>query len=172
MILETDRLILRVGTLSDAPSMLALNADPEVVRYTGDVALKDMMEAQGIVRDRLLPQWNLYKMGRFSVCLRDGTYIGWCGLRFSPEENEVDLGYRFFRKYWGQGFATEASKVCLDYGFNTLGLQMIKAEAMPENIPSIKVLQKLGMTFKGLEKNPCDANAYVVYELLKKDFNV
>ena len=169
--LETTRLILRPGILSDAPLLMELNSDPEVVRYTGDVGFMNIVEAENIVKERLIPQFEKYKMGRFQVFLKDGTYLGWCGLRYFPEKDEVDLGYRFMKKFWGKGYATEASLACLEYGFNTLGLKRICAEAMPENIDSIKVMQKLKMTFRGIHRNECDSTSYILYDITSEEYN-
>jgi ribosomal-protein-alanine N-acetyltransferase len=168
--IETDRLILRFHTMEDAPSMLELNRDPEVIRFTGDVFNNTIAEAADLIRERLLKQEQLYKMGRFACLLKDGTYVGWCGLRFFPEDGEVDLGYRFMRKYWGKGFASESSKASLKYGFETLKLKRIIAKAMPENIASIKVMQKLGMTFRGVGRDPKDPHTFVLYDMTEKEF--
>lgn len=168
--LETPRLILRPGTLADAPNLVILNSDPEVVRYTGDSALQNILEAESIVKERLIPQFNQYKMGRFSAFLKDGTFIGWCGLKYFPETDEVDLGYRFMKKYWGQGYATESSKACLKYGFETLGLKRIVARAMPENVNSIKVMQKLGMTFRGYHHDPTDPHPFVFFDITHDEY--
>lgn len=167
--LETARLILSVGKISEAPQMLELNSDPEVTRYTQD-PLHHLHEAENIIRERILPQWEKYKMGRFTVRLKDGTYIGWCGLRFFPEYDEVDLGYRLMRKYWGQGHATEASQAVLKYGFETLSLKRIMAKAVPENISSIKIMQKLGMTFRGYRNETHDIHSHVVYDLSLEEY--
>jgi RimJ/RimL family protein N-acetyltransferase len=59
--------------------------------------------------------------------------------------DEVDLGYRFLPQYWGRGLATEASVVCLAYGFDVLGLERIIGITMPENLASMRVLEKVGM---------------------------
>ncbi len=168
--IETSRLILKVATLDEVHSMIELNADPDVIRFTGDGHLLNESEARKIVMERLLPQWNLYKMGRFSVYLKNGPYIGWCGLRYFSENKEVDLGYRFMKKFWGQGYATEASLACLEYGFNTLHLDRIVAKAMPDNTNSIKVMQKLKMNFKGHVDDPTDPHPFLLYEMMKKDF--
>jgi ribosomal-protein-alanine N-acetyltransferase len=168
--IETSRLILKVATLDEVQHMLELNSDPEVIRFTGDSHLLNIGEATKVITDRVLPQWNQYKMGRFSVYLKNGSYIGWCGLRYFPDNKEVDLGYRFMKKFWNQGYASEASLACLEYGFKTLKLERIVAKAMPENKDSIKVLQKLKMTFKGYVDDPTDPHPFVLYELLKKDF--
>lgn len=169
--LETERLILTVATLNDALPMMEMNADPDVIRYVGDPPQHNLSEAEQVIRERLLPQWEKYKMGRFTVRLKDGTYIGWCGLRFFPDQNEVDLGYRFAKKFWGKGYATESSRAVLKYGFETLKLKSIIAKAMPGNVESIKVMQKLKMTYKGYKALPDDPHPHVIYEMTLDEFN-
>ena len=169
--LETPRLILKVATLQEATFMLKLNSDPEVIRFTGDVLLQTVQEAEAIIRERQLPQFDKYRMGRFSVYLKDGTYIGWCGLRYFPEKDVVDLGYRFMKKHWGKGYASEASQVCLQYGFETIKLKRITAEAMPENTASLKILQKMGMTFRGLNTDPNEPPGFIKYDITAAEFD-
>lgn len=162
---------MRPGRLEDAPNLMILNSDPEVVRYTGDGPLLNLLEAENLVRERLIPQFAQYKMSRFTTLLKDGTYIGWCGLKYFPENGEVDLGYRFMKKYWGQGYATESSQAMLEYGFTTLSLNRIVARAMPDNVGSIKVLQKLGMTFRGYKREEGFTSPWLTYDLTREEFN-
>lgn len=169
--LETPRLTLKVGTLQEAASMVILNSDPEVIRYTGDAPTPTIQDAEKVIKERILPQYEKYKMGRFSVYLKDGTYIGWCGLRYFPENDEVDLGYRLMKKYWGQGYASEASAECLKYGFEALKLKRIIAKAMPENTASIKVMQKMKMTFRGYHNDPTDPHGFIRYDISAEEFN-
>ncbi len=82
---------------------------------------------------------------------------------------EYDIGFRFFRMYWNKGLATETAKKCLDYGFNHLGLQCIVGRAMKENVASINVLKKIGMTFK--ETFDFDGQEGVIYELSQMNYN-
>jgi RimJ/RimL family protein N-acetyltransferase len=74
-------------------------------------------------------------------------FIGWCGLKYLPETNEVDLGYRFMKKFWGNGYATEAALACIEYGFTRLNLRLVVGRALPANLASIKVLEKCGMKY-------------------------
>ncbi len=168
--LETDRLILRPMTDEDAYHLFELNSDPQVTRYTGDPADPTPSASLRVIHERIRPQFQQYKMGRFATTLKDGTFLGWCGLRYFPQNKEVDLGYRFHRRYWGQGYATEASAAALNYGFETLGLQKIIAKAMPENTASLKVMQKLGMTFRGLKKDPCEPHTLIVYDITLEEY--
>jgi RimJ/RimL family protein N-acetyltransferase len=169
--LETERLLLRPMKNEDAYNLFLLNSDADVVRYTGDALSKNLADAQRILSDIVHPQFQQYKMGRFTVTLKDGTYLGWCGLKFFPDIKEVDLGYRFMKKFWGQGYATEAARACLAYGFGELALSKIVARSMPQNSQSIKVLQKLGMTYRGMLQDGHFPHGYVLYDITAEEFS-
>ncbi|SIQ84918.1 GNAT family N-acetyltransferase [Chryseobacterium sp. RU33C] len=146
-ILETNRLLLRELTIDDAADFYELNANPRVIHYTGDSAFVNVEEALCFLRN-----YNDYKVngyGRWAVISKsDNEFLGWCGLKYTISKNETDIGFRFFEKYWNMGFATESAAACLNYGFDELNLQKIIGRAMSENKASIKVLQKLGLTFE------------------------
>lgn len=156
IIIETERLLLRTFTLGDAPLIYELNLDPDVTRYTGD-PVKDLHHAQLILEQIILPQYALYNHGRWAVHIKPDMdpiaigFIGWCGLKNRPERNEIDLGYRFLKNVWGKGYATEAAFACLRYGFEKLNMQRIVGRAMPQNIASLRVLEKCGMQYVGEE---------------------
>jgi len=78
----------------------------------------------------------------------DNRFIGFTGLKYLDDLDEVDVGYRLVREYWGRGLATEATRPTIDYGFEKLGLKRIIAAALPENVGSIRVMEKLGMHFE------------------------
>ncbi len=151
VIIETDRLLLRTFTIEDAPLIYNLNLDPEVIRYTLD-PLRDIEHAGEVLEKIILPQYALYNHGRWAVHTKPGLeFIGWCGLKARPERNEIDLGYRFIKVAWGNGYATEAAYACIKYGFEKLHLRRIIGRAMSENIGSQKVLVKCGMKYIGEE---------------------
>jgi [ribosomal protein S5]-alanine N-acetyltransferase len=146
-ILTTPRLYLRQFTLADAPLLLALNSDVEVLKYVHELPLQNLEEAAKAIQERILPQYP-NNLGRWAVHLNDtNEFIGWCGLKYRPEIDEIDLGYRFMKKYWGNGYAYESAKHVLDYGLNELQLTNIIGRAHIENIASLKVLQKIGMQY-------------------------
>lgn len=148
-ILETPRLLLREFHEEDAPHFYKLNEDPEVTRYTGDLPFRDEEAARQFLLD--YDQYEKHGYGRWAVLLKPENtrpeWIGWCGLKYIPELDETDVGFRFFRSYWGRGYATEAARACLAYGFGALGLKRIVGRAMKENAASVRVLQKIGMEF-------------------------
>jgi [ribosomal protein S5]-alanine N-acetyltransferase len=145
-LLETPRLTLReIDPIGDAAAFVDLNSDPEVMRYTGDVPFASEAAARTFFLERL-QHYALAGMGRWVVELKNtGELLGWCGLKRDEDSGEVDLGYRFFRHHWGHGYATEASRVCLDYGFGPLALERIIAHIDPANNASLGVARKLGM---------------------------
>lgn len=151
-VIETERLLLRTFTQDDAQLIYELNLDPDVTRYTGD-PIRDLDHAKEVLEKVILPQYALYNHGRWAVHTKPGLeFIGWCGLKNRPErDHEIDLGYRFLQSAWGKGYATEAAFACLKYGFETLGLQRIVGRAMPQNLASLKVLEKIGMVYIGEE---------------------
>lgn len=149
IVLETPRLILRQFTQEDAPLILSLNSDPEIVKYVHEPTLKTIEQAEKILTDIILPQYK-NNLGRWAIHVKDSMdFIGWCGLKHLPEPDEIDLGYRLMQKAWGHGYATEAAQASLDYGFKELDLKLITGRAHIENLASIKVLEKLDMDFIG-----------------------
>jgi len=166
VVIETERLLLRTFTIHDAPLILDLNSDPEVTRYTLD-PLTDIDQAKQVLEKAILPQYALYNHGRWAVHSKPALeFIGWCGLKLIPG-NEIDLGYRFKQSVWGKGFATEAAYACLKYGFEVLNLRKIIGRAMPANMASQRVLEKIGMQFtteEEVEGHP--ARTYEIYNPL------
>ncbi|MFC2187547.1 GNAT family N-acetyltransferase [Peijinzhouia sedimentorum] len=145
--LETERTIMRKLSIDYAEDFYALNLDKDVLKYTGDLAF-DSMEAAKIFLANY-DQYEKYGVGRMAVIdKRNNKFIGWCGLKYSPEKDEYDIGFRFYKEYWNQGFATETAKKCLEFGFHNLALSVIVGRAMNANSASIKVLEKLGMSYK------------------------
>ncbi|MBL7702296.1 MAG: GNAT family N-acetyltransferase [Ferruginibacter sp.] len=149
IILQTPRLILRQFTEADAPLVWSLNSDPEVVKYLHEPTLKTVEHAAQIITDIILPQYK-NNLGRWAIHTKeDNEFIGWCGLKYRPEIDETDLGYRLMQKAWGKGFATEAAQHTLDHGLNNLQLKLITGRAHVENLASINVLEKIGMDYVG-----------------------
>lgn len=146
-IIETDRLLLREVSLDDKEDMLLLHSHAEVQKYTGEALIKSMEEMEKAIIKRTKDH-KKYGYGRWATFLKkDMKFIGWAGLAYLPEFDEIDLGYRFFPEYWGNGYATEAARSILIYGFDVLNLNKIIAIAMKENKASIRVMEKAGMQF-------------------------
>lgn len=165
--LETKHTYMRPITIADAESAYLLNLDPEVIRYTGDVAFSSIDEAENFLS--AYDQYKKYDVGRLAVIDKTSNeFLGWCGLKFDEEVNEYDIGFRFFRRYWNQGFATETAYANLQFGFEMGKIETIVGRVMKENIASIKVLEKIGL--KLVSEKKFDAHDGLLFQLSKKDF--
>ena len=144
-VIETPRLILREFALKDAQRMWELNADPEVIKFTGNEPFESVEAAKEFLRN--YTHYCKWGYGRWAVVdKRRDLFIGWCGLKRN-EEHWIDIGFRFFRDEWDKGFATEAAMACLNYGFVDLRMDEIVGRSSIENKASIRVLEKIGMEF-------------------------
>ena len=160
VVFETPRLILRKFTNDDSPLIFKLNRDPQVLKYLHEPVLTTEEQANKIITDIILPQYQ-NNLGRWTIHTKiDMEFIGWCGLKYRAELDEIDLGYRLQQQAWGKGYATEAAQYTLDHGFNKLKLNLITGRAHIENFASIKVLEKIGMQFIREELDDCKVRTY------------
>ncbi len=122
--------------------------DAEVMRYGDGVRTPAWVERW------ILRQQDSYKKpgyGNWAVVNKVGDLLGYCGLSYVDDiggHPEVALGYRLARRYWGQGYASEAVKATIDYGFDVLGLERIVATIDPGNTASLRVAEKTGMVYE------------------------
>lgn len=147
-LIETERLLLREITLDDKEELFKLHSNPAVQQYTGEPIVESIEEIEEAIRERI-DNYKKYGYGRWATFLKNEMkFVGWAGLAYLPEFDEIDLGYRFLPEYWGLGLATEASRAILKYGFHTLKIKRIVAIAMKEHKATIKVMEKVGMEFE------------------------
>ena len=148
-VIETERLILRLHTIEDVEASYQMNLDENVSAFTGDGGVVSHEEIERRIREDVLGDYEKHGFGRFAVVEKSsGEFIGFAGLKYLEDLDEVDLGYRFIFSKWGKGYATEASKACVDFGFNELNLKKIIAFVLPDNIGSVRVLEKLGFEYE------------------------
>lgn len=168
-IIETERLYLRKFMLKDASALFNMNNNLNVLQYTGDVAFKNIKSTEDFIKN--YNHYDTYNMGRWAVCgKKQGEFLGWCGLKYHPEEDYIDVGYRFFEKHWNKGFATEATKGVLSYAFNVLRIQDIYAYVDKRNPGSMKVAEKSGLSF--LKEVLHEDNPTNIYHLKNELVNV
>jgi [ribosomal protein S5]-alanine N-acetyltransferase len=151
--IETDRLILRELRPTDLEGMFELDSDPEVHKYLGNKPVKTIEESR-IILESVAKQYKERGIGRWAVIEKStGDFIGWSGLRLNTEYNMngftkyYDVGYRFVKRYWDKGYATESGKVAVDYAFNVLKLPELYATTDIGNEASHQVLLKLGLEY-------------------------
>jgi RimJ/RimL family protein N-acetyltransferase len=142
MLIETERLLLRPIGLVDLPDFVALHADPEVARFVR--TFDDRQAAERLRADA--QQWAQRGYGMLAVRDRvSGAFLGRAGLRFWPQFDETELGWALRRNVWGKGYATEAGRACIEWGFRQLPVSYLTAMIQPDNGRSIRVAERLGL---------------------------
>ncbi len=168
--LSTERLILRDLEERDVDGILALDSDPEVLRYISTPVMTERSQAERVLA-MFRQQYRENGIGRWAMEERTtGAFVGWCGLKWEQQVRTFpyyDIGYRLLRKYWGQGYATEAARACLRHGFEVLNYPEICAAAEAEHQASNQVLRKIGLQ-QG-ESFLCDGTECNWYSLRKGD---
>lgn len=150
VVIETDRLRIRLPREQDAATYFEIHSDPDVMRWLGGPTPSSVEEeAERIVRNRAMHEELGFTM--WAVEEKDsGAVVGVAGIfRVENVGPEIEVAYHFRKDRWGRGYATEAARACLDYGFETVGLERIVGLVAPENVASARVLEKCGMTREG-----------------------
>lgn len=136
---------------SDWEAVLAYQSDPLYLRYyhwthRTEAGVRNFIQM-------FLDHQKEQPRQKFQLALvlkSENRLIGNCGIRINnPEMREANIGYELDRRYWGQGYATEAARAILHFGFETLGLRRIWAQTIAENVGSARVLEKIGMQLEG-----------------------
>jgi RimJ/RimL family protein N-acetyltransferase len=147
--LETERLLLRWFTVDDIEAFHELGSDPRVIRYVGNRPFASREAAKEILTAAPLRDYATYGYGRFACVWKEtGDVVGFCGPKFLPDMQDVDLGYRFLPRFWGMGLATESSLAVLAYAQHRLNLKRLIGWVHPDNAASTRVLAKLGFSFE------------------------
>jgi ribosomal-protein-alanine N-acetyltransferase len=175
--IETSRLVLREWHTSDLAPFAALNADPKVMEHFPSCLTRE--ESDDLVV-RIEAHFGKHGFGLWAVEVRDAArFIGFVGLSTVWFESHftpcVEIGWRLARAYWGCGYAPEAARAALRFGFETLGLDEIASFTVPANLKSRRVMEKIGMI-----RNPGDdfdhpslpaghpLRRHVLYRLVRK----
>jgi ribosomal-protein-alanine N-acetyltransferase len=144
---KTDRLFLRRFSREDLDAYAGIMGDYEVGKwfpkgegYTREEAKKSL--------DNILDHWSKHGFGIWAITDKDNKFLlGRCGLNLITETSEVEVDFVLARNYWGKGYATEAARAALAYGFDVLGLNRIIALTKPDNVASRRVIEKIGMRY-------------------------
>jgi len=149
--IRTDRLTLRGFGPGDRPAYAALRADPEVVRYLpGGEALVPF--AEQIADSRMAAFRDAWDSGYGVWAIEEtgtGAFVGQAGLAAMDRTSDVEVLYAIARRFWGLGYAREAARAALRFGFETVGLDRIVGYVVPDNAASARVLEAVGLRFTG-----------------------
>ena len=148
-LLSTERLGLRNWLDSDIKPLTEMNKDPEVMKYFP----RTLTETETLkMLQRITAHFEKNGFGLFAVEDKNTKeFIGFTGFAIPTFEETftpcVEIGWRYKKKAWGHGFATEAANACLQYGFEVLKLTKIVSFTSTHNVPSINVMKRTGMTY-------------------------
>ncbi len=150
MEMETSRLILRHWKSEDLQSYAELCADNHVMRYfVSPLTFQESHEQMSIIQNLITERgWGFWAVELKST----GQFIGFVGLHYQDENSGipnapfVEIGWRLASKYWGKGYAPEAAEKALEFAFDNLNSTVVYAFTTKQNLPSQKVMTKLGMT--------------------------
>lgn len=144
--LETERLILRPLDEIDAGEIFAMRSDADVMRFIRETQ-KNRSESVDWIK-LVSSRWQSERTGFCAMIKkRGGAFVGWCGVWRLDETGETEIGYAVAKDFWGKGFASEAARRFLQYAFAELDAEKVVAVARPENAASLRVMEKIGMSF-------------------------
>jgi RimJ/RimL family protein N-acetyltransferase len=144
--LKTDRLTLRPLVPGDADAYAAMRFHPAVAKWLPPAQGDPVAAARGAI-GRFAAGWRERRHAPWGVFLDDGL-IGHGGLNHVPEFGETEVLWALHPDAWGKGFATEVARAALGYGFDTLGLKLIFAITLEDNLASQAVMKRLGLTYR------------------------
>lgn len=158
--IRTSRLTLRPLLSADAEVLYKIYQVEGVLRYFPNPSPPPLENVKRFIAAQET-HWSKYNYGNWGI-LPNGEeeIIGWAGLQFLPETNEIEVGYLLNRIFWGHGFATESALASLEFGFQHLNVDEIIALVHPDNIASIRVIEKCGISW-------VDQKVYFGIELMR-----
>jgi ribosomal-protein-alanine N-acetyltransferase len=160
-VLETERLVLRRLATDDAPFLLELLNEPSFLRYIGDKGVRTEADARRYVEAGPLASYERFGFGLYRVELREsGEPIGMCGLLKRDALPDVDVGFAFLPR---KGYAFESAAAVLAHARDALGRGRILAITTPDNVASIRLLEKLGFRFERMARVPEDGPEVKVF---------
>jgi [ribosomal protein S5]-alanine N-acetyltransferase len=168
--LETARLILRPFVADDLTQYHSqIYSDPDVTRYLPGGVPRPVERTRAVL-DFSVEHGEKHGFTLWAVIDKtSGQLIGQCGLLYMQNAVDVEIAYAFGKAYWGQGYAAEAGRACLRYGFETAGLAQIVAVAYTDNLASQRVMQKIGMLHQGITDQYYN-DELVLYTMQREDF--
>lgn len=150
--LETERLLLRPFTTDDAPFVLTLLNEPSFLRFIGDKKVRNLEDARQYLLTGPIATYERHGFGLLLVELKDSKIpAGMCGLLKREDLPDPDIGFAFIPDYWGKGFALEAATAVMNDARERLKLTKILAIVSPDNDSSIKLLERLGLSFQRIK---------------------
>jgi ribosomal-protein-alanine N-acetyltransferase len=166
LMIETARLTLRPFKPHDLNDLYEIRSDPDVMRYIGS-GKPESIEQVRTALNKILSHWEGHGFGRWAAIDKErDKLIGWCGLSYLEDTEDVEIGYGIAKSHWGKGLTSEAAAAVIKWGFEDLGLDHIVAVAWPDNVISRRVMDRLGMKYVKMAYN---YHTEVVYYSIRRE---
>jgi len=163
-LMETERLRLRPVTVDDTALMLAVWNDPAFIENVADRQIRTVEQAREAIENGAQKLFENYGYGPYCMSLKsEGSMIGICGLFKRENLEDPDIGFGVLPDFCGRGYAGEAAVAVVDYARSELRIDRITAIVSPTNVPSISLIEKLGLTFVRMITMPGDDEAICLY---------
>jgi ribosomal-protein-alanine N-acetyltransferase len=155
-IITTERLILRRLTPDDAGAIMDLFSDPKVMRFLNNPFTDTLEKAMGVI-NWLNDRFDTQDAVQWAFASReDNRFIGTGGNHaWDKHDRHIEIGYNILPKYWGKGYATEATHAIIKWSFENMNLHRIEADCTDGNIASERVMLKCGFKFEGISRQSC-----------------
>jgi ribosomal-protein-alanine N-acetyltransferase len=171
-VLQTQRLTLRHFDGADAAFIFELLNEPSWLQHIGDKGIKTFEDAERYIQNGPVAMYARLGFGLYLVELTDsGEPLGMCGLIKRDTLEDVDLGFAFLSRFWGNGYAYEAAAAVMSYAAMSLGIDRIVAITSPTNQASGKLLRKLGFTFEHLVVTTVGGQDLMLYSIASTSDN-
>jgi ribosomal-protein-alanine N-acetyltransferase len=168
-VLQTERLVLSRLSYADCEFIVELVNEPSFKRYIGDKKVRSHEDAQEYLRNGPVGSYERHGFGMFLVRDKsDNTPMGMCGLVKREKFDAPDVGFAFLQRFWANGYALESAIAVLEYGKNILQLPRIIAMVDSDNEASIRLVEKLGMTFASMVRMPGESQDINMYTTVFK----
>jgi len=148
-VLQLDGFVMRSLQCSDLDALAEIWADPEVTRFLPSRGVPISRENAEKSLQSFIKHWQERGYGVWAIVENNSSQmIGYCGLRYLDEIDEVEVLYGLAQAYWGRGIATQAAQAAVSYGFNVAKLDKLIAMALPDNLASRRVIEKAGLQYE------------------------
>lgn len=148
-VIRTARLQLSPLDYEDCEFVRELVNEPDFKRYIGDKQVETLEDARSYLRNGPIGSFEKHGFGMFLVSLlHGGEPLGMCGLLKREQFSAPDIGFAFLRRFWAQGYALESARAVMTFGIEQLKLARIIAIVDPDNIASVRLIEKLGLEFE------------------------
>ena len=148
-VLQLDSFIMRPLQICDLDALAAIWADPDVTRFLPNRGVPIPRENTEKSLQAFVEHWRQRGYGIWAIVADDTSQmVGYCGLRYLDELDEVEVLYGLAKAYWGRGIATQAVQASISYGFNVANLDRVIAMALPDNQASRRVIVKAGLCYE------------------------